>query len=399
MTIICNMFLYIFLSMMSMTDSDISQVPHDTHNQPHSVKCAADTSLGDVIFELDVQTPTGDNQCLGVEFDGRYFYVTGANSSIDPNKIYVIDTLGNLIWEMYQPGHSTGWGWRDLCWDRVYVGLDRIDTLYASVNSNVDLFGIDLTGGNLIYFRSFSGPYSPNRALACEGPHSWFYSANFNTQIYRFKKTGEFDLLDNPYHMYGAAYDSDTVDGGWVWWHSQDDPGTGYLLQIEQIDTDPFEFTGLTFGYEPSIVSTGVAGGLCFYENFRGMDVLFALVQGSPIDIIVGIFIRWHDTDVKEIRLPEIPASFGFTQSMCNISSGITTISYTTYGHEKVILNIYDTKGRLIKTLVNEIEPAGSKHVLWDGEDNNHCAVSTGVYFLKLETKGKTDICKLILIK
>ncbi|MCK4233775.1 hypothetical protein KAX75_05065, partial [candidate division WOR-3 bacterium] len=226
--------------------------------------------LGDIVFELDVETPTGDNQCLGVEFDGTYFYVTGGNSGSDPNKLYVIDTLGNLIWAIDQPSHSTSWGWRDLAWDDVYSGPDRIDTLYASVNSDVDKFGIDLTNGTLDYYGSFNGPLSPNRALAWMDDSLWFWTADWSSPVWWFDKINNWGSAYNPdYAMYGAAYDTDPIYGGWVWWHSQDDPGTGWLGQIEQFDPITMTFTGVTFGYMPTITVPGAAGGLCFYEGFR----------------------------------------------------------------------------------------------------------------------------------
>jgi hypothetical protein len=32
------------------------------------------------LFQYDVETPTGDNLCLGVEFDGTFFWITGGGN-------------------------------------------------------------------------------------------------------------------------------------------------------------------------------------------------------------------------------------------------------------------------------------------------------------------------------
>ena len=190
--------------------------------------------LGQIIFEMDVETPTGDNSLFGVEFDGSYFYLTGGNNGIDPNKVYVVDTTGILIWTMDQPAHSTGWGWRDLAWDDVYSGPDRIDTLYASVSANVDAFSIDLTTGILIYHISYPGQQSPNRALAWMPDSAWFWTASWMSSVYWFDKFGNAGSAPNTWSMWGAAFDTDPEDGGWVWWQSRDDAGFGWLGQIEQ---------------------------------------------------------------------------------------------------------------------------------------------------------------------
>lgn len=269
--------------------------------------------VGDIIYELDVQTPTGDDQLLGVEFDGTYFYVSGAGgmATPDPNYLYVIDTLGNLIWEMDQLT-PVGWGWRDLAWDNVYTGADRIDTLYASESNVVEKLGIDLLTGTLTNYGSYLGPENPNRALAWMDDNLWFWTANFSSPVYWFDKVGGSGSAANAWAMYGAAYDTDPVDGGWIWWHSQD--LAGYPLcffQIEQFDPNTMTFTGFDFGYQPTLADSGYAGGLCFYEGFRGMDVLFALVQGNPVDEIIGIYIRKdttfdHDVGVVSIDAPPI---------------------------------------------------------------------------------------------
>ncbi len=355
-------------------------------------------ALGDVVFELDVQTPTGDYQCLGVEFDGTYFYVTGGGAGSDPNKVYVIDTLGNLIWSLDQPAHSTGWGWRDIAWDGVYAGPDRIDTLYASVNNNVDKFGIDLTTGTLNYYGSYPGPEDPNRALAWMADSGWFFTANFSGPIYKFSKTNSnLGSVANSWSMYGAAWDSDILEGGWIWWHSQDDPGTGYAAQIEQFDPLTMSFTGVNFGYLPTQISSGVAGGLCFYEGFRGMDVLFALIQGDPVDEIVGIFVRWHMQDVAENNLP-VKLRFGFAPTLPTIMKGENIpITYTILKPGKVTLRIYNETGKLVKTLANiKNHPAGKRTIYWNLKDGK---VPNGIYFLTLDSEGKKATKKIILVR
>lgn len=369
-------------------------------NDTSSVYSKTYFEFGDVLFVLDAQTATGDYQLLGIEFDGTYFYVTGGNAGGQPNKVYVLDTLGTLIWALDQPVHSTSWGWRDIAWDGVYAGPDRVDTLYASVDPNVDAFGIDLAGGVLTFYGSYPGPADPNRGLAWKPDSAWFFTADFDDPCYKFSKTNpNINSVTNTYSVYGAAYDTDTIDGEWVWWHSQDDPGTGFDLQIEQMDPNTMVWTGLTFGYAPPTLFSGSAGGLCFYEGFRYKDVLFALVQGSPYDAIVGIFLRWHGVPGVEERPGDEAFVFGFAPHMQNPIKGHAAIGYMTTMSGKVSLRIYDAAGRLIRTLVNKHESAGAKTVFWNGRDALQRKVADGVYFLRLEAEDKTDTRKLIFVR
>ena len=362
---------------------------------------SADTSLGDVIFEMDVETPTGDCQLLGVEFDGTYFYVTGGASGADTNRIYVLDTLAHLVLTLNQPPHVVDyWGWRDLAWDGVYVGPDRIDTLYASFNRYVDKFSINFQDTILECYDLFPGPGLPiNRALAYKNDSGWFYTGNADDPCYKFsKKDSSIQLVENSYYMYGAAYDSDMSSGGSIWWHSQDSTTSTFFCLIEQMDALSMDFTGVVFGYTPTIISSGIAGGLCFYEDFRGMDVLFALVQGDPVDIIVGIFVRYHSPGVAaEKKVREVKMS-DLISCVPNPAKRRTSITYVASGEDKASLRIYDKTGYLVKTLVESDATAGCKTVCWNGDDNQCNILPNGVYFIKFETREHRATKKIILL-
>ena len=368
-----------------------------------------DTSLGDIIFELDASTPTGDNQLLGIEFDGTFFYITGGAGGADPNKVYVIDTSGNVIYTLDQPaGLVNYWGWRDLTWDGVYSGPDRIDTLYGSFGLHIHKFGINFTDSTLDHYGSFPGPGNPiNRALAYMEDSTWFftstgrassfYDSSYN---YKFSKTDTYiDSVLNWYHMYGAAYDSDILEGGYVWWHSQDYLGSPFYCVITQTDAISMNFTGFYFNIEPTIITSGIAGGLCFYEGFRGMDVLFALVQGNPADIIVGIYVREHlpgIVDESRIQDASIP---GLLSCVPNPTRGHTAISYTTLGATPVLIQLYDKAGRKVETLIDGDSRKGTKIVYWDGEDSAGQKLPSGVYFVEMKTGDYTETRKVVLLE
>ena len=75
-----------------------------------------------------------------------------------------------------------------------------------------------------------------------------------------------------------------------------------------------------------------------------------------------------------------------------------TTINYSLKENTKVSLNIYNIKGQLVKTLVNEVLPAGEHSIIWDGSDSNGNQVSSGIYFYKLNVNGKTEAVKKCLL-
>lgn len=77
-----------------------------------------------------------------------------------------------------------------------------------------------------------------------------------------------------------------------------------------------------------------------------------------------------------------------------------TTIKYSIKERARVSLKIYDVTGRLVRTLVDEVQsPAEIQPVRWDGTNDGGTVVSSGVYFCKLVTKGFTETRKLAFLK
>jgi len=76
-----------------------------------------------------------------------------------------------------------------------------------------------------------------------------------------------------------------------------------------------------------------------------------------------------------------------------------TNISYTLQETEHVKVSIYNVQGQLIRTLVDETQPAGSYNVRWDGlQENGEKAVS-GMYLYRIDAGEQTLTKKMILMK
>ncbi len=69
-------------------------------------------------------------------------------------------------------------------------------------------------------------------------------------------------------------------------------------------------------------------------------------------------------------------------------------IRYSLSAEGKVLLQLYDISGRLIKTLVNEEKKPGNYALTF-----NTKTLSYGVYFLSLQTEDKRIIERLVVVK
>jgi len=62
-------------------------------------------------------------------------------------------------------------------------------------------------------------------------------------------------------------------------------------------------------------------------------------------------------------------------------------------------VQIYDTSGRLVRTLINEYRASGRHEVPWNGKDQAGQSVAAGVYLYRLETQGYTTSKHVTLVK
>ena len=76
-----------------------------------------------------------------------------------------------------------------------------------------------------------------------------------------------------------------------------------------------------------------------------------------------------------------------------------TLIRFTLAKDADVSVNIYNIKGQLVKTLVNDHRKAGEHQVSWNGMDDNGTPVSSGVYLYRMQTNEYLSTKRMILLK
>jgi len=76
-----------------------------------------------------------------------------------------------------------------------------------------------------------------------------------------------------------------------------------------------------------------------------------------------------------------------------------TVINYLLKSPAPVSIEIYNLKGQKVKTLVSDKKAAGNHSTVWNGMDENNKAVSSGVYFYRMQAGSYSDTRKMMLMK
>ena len=98
-------------------------------------------------------------------------------------------------------------------------------------------------------------------------------------------------------------------------------------------------------------------------------------------------------------RVPVIPITFILHQNFPNPFNPITTLMYDLPENALVTLNIYDILGTEITQLVNTVQEAGLRSVLWDATDSMGRPVSAGIYLYQIQAGELVQTKKMVLLK
>jgi hypothetical protein len=127
------------------------------------------------------------------------------------------------------------------------------------------------------------------------------------------------------------------------------------------------------------------------YQTQTIEDVTVNANQTTTVNMILAVVS--NEDDVIPVVATELGGNYP------NPFNPETTISYAVKDAAPVHLEIYNLKGQLIRTLVNEVQASGRYKAVWNGTDNNGRAVSSGIYFYRMSAGQYSSTRKMLLVE
>ena len=159
-----------------------------------------------------------------------------------------------------------------------------------------------------------------------------------------------------------------------------------------------------------SAYSTGQPGSAELFRT-RSVDVNETFSQS---DMILLRFRLWADgagtswgwaIDNIEIvsqgisEAADTPRAVSLARNYPNPFNPMTTISFSLPARGPVRLQVFDVRGRLVRTLLDEIRPEGEQQVTWDGCDDHEKPAAAGVYLYRLTAGSAVLQEKMTIVK
>jgi hypothetical protein len=123
------------------------------------------------------------------------------------------------------------------------------------------------------------------------------------------------------------------------------------------------------------------------------------MIRNDIMADIIDWMENWTNPDITGD--PDAPPAYTYylERSFPNPFNPTTTIRVGLKQKGHVTLKIYNVAGSLIKTLVDEVLPAGNHFRNWKGENNRASKVASGVYFCRIKSGNFSATKKLVLLR
>ncbi|MFA8342474.1 MAG: T9SS type A sorting domain-containing protein [Rhodothermaceae bacterium] len=112
--------------------------------------------------------------------------------------------------------------------------------------------------------------------------------------------------------------------------------------------------------------------------------------------------LTWFDMYITgiedDLTAPELPGNYVLGNNYPNPFNPATSIEYSIPEETNVKIVVFNSIGQEVKTLVNEVQQAGTYTTEWDGTTNSGVAAS-GIYFYQLRAGEAVIVKKMVLLK
>lgn len=115
-------------------------------------------------------------------------------------------------------------------------------------------------------------------------------------------------------------------------------------------------------------------------------------------DVSDALFLIRYPTGVAK-RSALLPDKFSLEQNYPNPFNPETRIAFSIPTAAQVELTIFNIRGEMVRKLVDRYYQPGVYEIQWDGRDDNHNLLPSGIYFYKIRAAHHQQVRRMTLVK
>jgi len=203
----------------------------------------------------------------------------------------------------------------------------------------------------------------------------------------------------------------DAESGTHQWWHSSNSTMPGDQMQPLAVAPDGrVWFTNFKMNneFERAIVwFDGTQFGALTREDGLPHEQIFDAelrVVGETYELWLacasrGIAVLTVPFDTQTAAADDGPLEFRVLDAEPNPFSDRTRLRFVLDEPGDVSVEVFDVRGRRVRTLIDEALPAGERNLAWDGRDDAARSAASGVYFVRLRAGGEEARARVVLLR
>ena len=149
-------------------------------------------------------------------------------------------------------------------------------------------------------------------------------------------------------------------------------------------------------GY-PNVVATAEAYHFCTVEIDSGV-LHFEAVTPAGV-VLDSLTFGLPGADIESPRGEVRPSGLELGSARPNPFERLTSMVLSVPQESGVVLELYDVRGRLVRTLLRGVVAAGYHGLEWDGNDDAGAPAPSGLYFCRLRCGDDLVIRKIVLMR
>ena len=299
----------------------------------------------------------------------------------------------------------------------------------------------ELTGNELYYdYLEWTANGLVEHAVRVQGGSAWYYTSQSQSGLPIIYCHGTTSTVHALYEAFSIIQDSVVVQCArsganwcmkekrssnsnsyfWTYFRNSDWVETGLLTGVASVGYAFVKY----YPYDPDPeylrMARGAAGWLLNIADYPAEDQMrwinYTSEQSSMSEkqyytgwyhgaAGIGIFLLELYETLGGSEQPQnddvsVPSKYGIIGNSPNPFNAHTQIVFNLRTSMNVTLEVYNSRGQKIKTLVRNVYYSrGFQSVLWAGDDNQNKPVGTGVYVIRMISREHTDTRKLILMR
>jgi len=96
---------------------------------------------------------------------------------------------------------------------------------------------------------------------------------------------------------------------------------------------------------------------------------------------------------------PAPPTAFRVYTNIPNPFNAQTTIAFDLPSDQRVRMSVYNPNGERVRTLLDQVMPAGRHSMTWAGIGDDGRPLPPGVYWIRTQANDRSDVRKTVLVK